>query len=493
MKQNEKASHDAPDAQSGHDDIMGESGNSKTVHVSALRWHFFGWIALSLTMIIALDIAFTLAIEPYGSHSEAIWYEYRELTAAGERYDTIVIGSSVAQDGLQPGPLDETLATTSFCLASPGQSPWASLRALETALDDHPVKRVIFGTSYTALAEKAWPHSDMTCVQAQTTTWPLSQRIARYLELLTLPDYFGSVDSLAFLAPFSLNHVDHYPAAIMGNIRNRLECATPMEAFDRISPEARRLGRGYVNYIGEVDPTTFDASLTAAKSLAADRGFELNESKWAPVRQICDLCEERDVELVVVVMPHPISENVSLSAHYPTQMTRVQRYVEEHGGTYLDFSMAKAELYTPRMDEFLDMTHLSMAGAERFTGVLAQTIARVEADEDVHDSFFAYDDWDAYLASVDEIGFIYFESEAVADGLHLTAVSYPGTGIEVEYEYALKGADGSWQVLRPYATDPSFTLPANHFQPLELRLCVRRVGAQEPESTHYQTVSNLGT
>ena len=143
MKQNEKASHDAPDAQSGHDDIMGESGNSKTVHVSALRWHFFGWIALSLTMLIALDIAFTLAIEPYGSHSEAIWYEYRELTAAGERYDTIVIGSSVAQDGLQPGPLDETLATTSFCLASPGQSPWASLRALETALDDHPVKRVI--------------------------------------------------------------------------------------------------------------------------------------------------------------------------------------------------------------------------------------------------------------------------------------------------------------------------------------------------------------
>ena len=65
------------------------------------------WIALSLALLVALDIAFTLAIEPYGSHSEAIWYEYRELTAAGERYDTIVIGSSVAQDGLQPGPLDE--------------------------------------------------------------------------------------------------------------------------------------------------------------------------------------------------------------------------------------------------------------------------------------------------------------------------------------------------------------------------------------------------
>ena len=75
-----------------------------------------------LAALLLLNLGLTLALEPYGANSEAVWYEYRQATAAGEQFDTIVIGSSAAQDSLQPGPLDEALGCRSFSLASPGQS-----------------------------------------------------------------------------------------------------------------------------------------------------------------------------------------------------------------------------------------------------------------------------------------------------------------------------------------------------------------------------------
>lgn len=446
-------------------------------------------VIIFIALAIVVDVALTFAFESYGNFTETVWYEYRQGTDAGERYDTIVLGPSVMQDGVQPGPIDEILGTNSFCLAGPGESPWASLKALRTALDEqHPIKRVIFGLSYTTLAEDGWPESDMAFVQAHAraaSQTPLKV-VAEYVELMLNPEYVKHFKSLAFLAPFTLNHCEYTPAGIVGNIRSRLESPTPEAAHERISVYARHLGKGYLNFDSHIDLNTFPGTDLAVNTL---KSYEFNENKWGPVRQIVDLCEERGIELYVVSMPRPQFELIALSDYYPSHMAEVRDYVEAHGGTYLDFNLAKEWTFDPEAD-FLDGTHLSINGAARFSPILADTIARIERGEDVSGEFYDYDNWIDYLDSIEGITFVYTEQEEVGDDYRLTAHSYEGWGVQTEYEFYIEREEGEWEVIRPWSTEPSFVYSFGGYGTSHVLVQARRVGTTEPERAHWQILTH---
>ena len=446
-----------------------------------------------LAALVALDVALTWALEPYGSNSDSVWYEYRQATAAGEQFDAIVIGSSVAQDSLQPGPINEALGAHSFCLASPGQSLESSAEALKVALADHPVRRVILGTSYTQLAEEPWANSNMAFVQALCNGQPMGEQAARYLKLLMNPDYVGTVSSLSFLMPFTLSHVSYTPSAIMGNIRNRLECATPMEAQARIDGSWQPLGNGYANYEGQVNPEVLGANFLGINHLAylGLGGKGLNESELRGLREICELCEERGVELVVLVAPHPCFEVLSIAEAYPKDMAAVQEYVTSKGALYLDFNMAHQDLYDIHEGDFIDATHLNRAGAERLTPIFADVVRRAESGEDVSAQFYAYDRYNEYLASLDSIYYVCFEEEHADDGVQLTGIAYAGSRCQVEYAYEIQEDDGSWTRVRDWSADPECTLADDGYRFLNVRILARQAGATDPERYHYQTVTLL--
>lgn len=446
-----------------------------------------------LIALIAVDVALTLVLEPYGSNSDSVWYEYRQATAAGEQFETLVIGSSVAQDSLQPEPIDEILETTSFCLASPGQSLKSSCKALEVALDEHPVKRVILGTSYTQLAEEPWANSNMAFMQALVAGRPLPEQAARYASLLMDNDYVGNVSSIAFLMPFTLSHVDYTLSAILGNVHNRLECATPLEAQARIDNTWHPLGHGYANYDGQVNPELFDASYLGVNHLdfLGLGGKGLNASELEGLEDICILCEERNVELVVFAAPHPRFEVLSIADAYPEGMAQVEELVTSHGGHFVDFNLAHADLYDNRETDFIDATHLNQVGAERLTPILANVVKRAENGEDVSSHFYGYDQWGEFLSSLDGIYLAYFEEEQTAEGLTLEAQACAGSGIQVEYRFEMQEADESWTVLRDWSNDSTLILTEGGYRNANVRLLARRAGTTEPERYHYQTITLL--
>ena len=446
-----------------------------------------------LAAIIILDVALTLALEPYGSNSDSVWYEYRQAIKEGEQFETLVIGSSVAQDSLQPDALNEILGTTSFCLASPGQSLKSSCKALEVALDENPVKRVILGTSYTQLADVPWPNSNMAFTQALVINRPASEQIARYAGLLLDKDYVGTVSSLAFLAPFTLSHVDYTPSAIMQNVRNRLECASPLEAQARIDGAWRPLGHGYANYEGQVNPETFEVNDTGVDRyvFSDQRDQGLNESELEGLEDICILCEKRGVELVVFAPPHPRFEVLSIADAYPREMAQVMELITSHGGIFLDFNLARSELYENRESDFIDAVHLNQAGASRFSPILANTMRQIESGEDVGTLFFGYDQWEEFLSSLEAIYFVYFEEKQTEEGLALEAKACAGSNIQVEYLFERQEADGSWTVLRDWSSDPTLVLSESGYRNVNVRVVARRTGTTEPERYHYQTITLL--
>lgn len=446
-----------------------------------------------LIALIAVDVALTLVLEPYGSNSDSVWYEYRQATAAGEQFETLVIGSSVAQDSLQPEPIDEILETTSFCLASPGQSLKSSCKALEVALDEHPVKRVILGTSYTQLAEEPWANSNMAFMQALVAGRPLPEQAARYASLLMDNDYVGNVSSIAFLMPFTLSHVDYTLSAILGNVHNRLECATPLEAQARIDNTWHPLGHGYANYDGQVNPELFDASYLGVNHLdfLGLGGKGLNASELEGLEDICILCEERNVELVVFAAPHPRFEVLSIADAYPEGMAQVEELVTAHGGLFMDLNMLREDIYENRESDFIDATHLNMSGAERLTPLFADLVRRAETGEDVSLLFFGYSQWDEFFSSLDGIYLTYFEEERTTEGLALEAKACAGKDIQIEYRFEMQEADESWTVLRDWSSDPMLTLAEGGYRNANVRLLARREGAADPKRYHYQTITLL--
>ena len=456
-------------------------------------WRSILIAAVVLAVLVALDVALTLALEPYGSNSDSVWYEYRQATAAGEHFDTLVIGSSVAQDSLQPGPIDETLSATSFCLASPGQSLKSSYKALEVALAEHPVKRVILGTSYTQLAEEPWANSNMAFMQALVAGRPLPEQVSRYASLLFDADYVGNVSSISFLMPFTLSHVDYTPSAIRDNVRNRMECATPLEAQARIDNTWHPLGHGYANYDGQVNPELFDANYLGVNHLdfLGLGGKGLDNSEMEGLEDICSLCEERDVELVVFAAPHPRFEVLSIADAYPQGMAQVEELVSSHGGIFLDFNLAHSDLYENWESDFIDATHLNQAGAGRLTPILADVVRRAETGEDVSNLFYGYDQWDEFLSSLEGIYLVYFEEEQTNEGLALEAKACCGSNVQVEYRFEVQEADESWSVLRDWSQDPTLTLTEGGYRNANVRVMARRTGATDPERYHYQTITLL--
>lgn len=262
---------------------------------------------LALALLVAFDVALTFALEPYGSNSESVWYEYRQLTAEGERFDTVCLGASIAQDSLQPDPINTTLQAQSFSLASPGQSLVSSYEALQETLVDHPVRRVILGTSYTQMVQKPWANSSMACTQAMIAGQPLGKKAWSYTRLMLSPDYVGTIDSLAFLAPFLLNHVSYSPSAVASNVHNRLTCATPLEAEALIDVNWVPLGHGYANHTGQVDTETHGANYLGVNDIAwlGLTGKGLHARELSGLEDICRLCQEQGIELVVFAPPSP--------------------------------------------------------------------------------------------------------------------------------------------------------------------------------------------
>ena len=459
-------------------------------HLPLWRWLLRAVVVLAL--FVAFDVGACFVFETYGGFAESVWYQYR--MAADEPIDTLVIGSSVAEYAFQPQPLADELGASSVCLSTPAQSLRCTLMGVRRAVADHDIRRVIVGTSYNTLIEETSANSDSVFVQNALIGQPLAEQVATYADLILNGGYVGGIESLGFLFPWSMSHVQYNPQAVMTNIRNRLECPTPMEAQARVEPRYRPLGHGFANYVDDLNTTTF-----LHGSIAANNHYNiaLNPVQVRYLRELCELCQSQGIELVMVITPRPTFATIAYPEDtYASDMATIQQLVESYGGIFMDYSIAKADFYDQPEKDFIDDVHLNQQGAMHFSNSFAATLAEVERGVDVSDRFWHYDEWDKYLASLGRVEYVWFDSQVVGSKLNLTADTYAAPGLNLEFEFAVKPTndqEAEWTVVRDYDADPTCTVDYEdwniaHFDALDIRVRVRQVGATQPDTWHTETV-----
>lgn len=428
------------------------------------------WLCAAVAVFAIVDSICSYVLSPYGAYTETRWWLYRQQK--DEDLDTIVVGPSFAMLDVDPNVLDDQMGSNSWTLATQAQSLDSSYWGLETAIRDHHIKRAILEIGYSSLCTRPYFSTTLTFVQHRIRNESLPLAAHDSLEFLFDTNFDSLSRSLSSTSPWAASHVDYNLTSVRKNLEFRRMYQTPLEATEADDAEWQYQGKGFAGYDRHADFGTVD---TLSSGQSADQ--ELRDDNLQSLERICDLCRSNGVDLYVIAAPQPYFEVLSRS-NYASNMSRVETLCTEHGARYLDFNMAKHDVYSINTEDFMDREHLNLAGSRVFSTALASEISKVSAGEPISQDFYSYDQFDDYLDSIDVVSAIYGHVEVESDGIRITCGAYKGSNVEVEWRFEVQDtAAGEWRIVQPYGSDPNCFIPTEGRGSVTVRECARKVGS----------------
>lgn len=417
-------------------------------------------------LVVVLDIAMTLALEPYEAPTYLTWVNYREN--APDEIDNLVIGASTALEGIDPTTLDTQLNSTTFNQAFYGVSYKNAYRTLTTIGNERELKRVIVGVSYESLCSLPNIHSDAIFAQSKLYGESFPQQLQDCADMLLDPQYIGKPESFVFLAPWTVDNVGANPSEIAANISKRLTL-TPKELVDTIPDFS---DKGYVTH--SLNTATDFNELAASLPLPTGTGAAFLQSNLDSLADMCSYAKSRGIEIYVVMMPRPDFNVLNLGSSYPEQATRLQTIVENAGGIYLDANALSSDIFNADQQDFVDEQHLNHSGAERFSRALAKLIRDHESGVDLSSSSLSYANWESYASTYDKIALVQLKSTVTKNTLSAEAIPTMGSNVQAEYRFVQVLPDGTEQELRGWSADTHFSTELQGHDEMVLRVYARR-------------------
>lgn len=447
------------------------------------RWAAF--VALVAAVFVCANALVCWLVEPYGTSTQVTWGTYYQ--AADDDIDTVFVGSSTSMVAFDPNVFDEAIGASSFNLGTSGQILRDSLSAARAAIRDHDVRRVVLGVSMPTILNEENPESATTFFQAKAQGEDLAGVLADAWNLYGDPAFASTSSSLRTLFPWTYSRVTTL-RDVAANVERRLTCANVVEAAALYEPDWTYEGKGFYRMAFEYDP---DANPNNDAALGAEAAVPRDDN-MGMLAELCDLCEERGVEFYVVALPTPDVTVLSYGDGWAAAMTEVSELCSAHGATFWDCSMLTPDELDLEYHDWLDTEHLNVTGSAAFSEVLARLVEGREAGEDVSSFFYSMDEFAAlaaYRADHDHICTAHLDA-FVADGeLRCEASVIAGDVEGVEYEYALRAADGSWEVVRPFDAEATCLVPLEGHGEVTVRVTARAATGDGTERFAQQTLT----
>lgn len=298
----------------------------------------------------------------YEPASDNITLSKADLKATKGKVDTLCLGTSLMDHGLNSVMMSEELDSTCFNLAVSGQPLVGSWYLLQDEAARNPIKRVFMGISGKPFVSNKSEKN--TSVKLRIYSMMYSPILkAKFLREVVEPKEYEQ-----FL---------FYPARVenvldMDLIRENVEYKRSDLVEKRISHKDAKYnyeGLGYQSYDGvyKRGPVT-----KVDKSIFWDRN-NIIEENVEYLQKIIDFCKEREIELNFVVFPHT-QETAVTQGDLADMDKYISEMCEKNGIKLFNYNYtAKEDIYeilTP--DCFYDLKHLSKKGADVFTKLLCE-------------------------------------------------------------------------------------------------------------------------
>lgn len=409
----------------------------------------------------------TFALEPYGSKSEVMWTDYRQQ----EAIDTAFVGTSLAERAFDPAVIDAEMGGNSYNMATPGQWIEESYLALQTVVEDHQPEMVVFGFEYCGVQGDKFPDPGRAFLRNKADG-DMAERLRDIAYCLTNERCYSEKSSINWLFPWVSNHVRPTPSAIVRNIEMKLDGTTVYEAAESNEPGWAYFGSGYGNYEMQFDYNK--GSSTVYAGTYGHRNFD--EQKLETLATMCDYCEERGIEFLVVAPPIPVFNVLEYGDKYFTQSDQLRTLIEQHGGEYYDLNLARPELLdVTNTGYFADYQHLNATGGEAVSRAFVQLLKVREGGGDAGSLFYAMEE---YQQAMDYIDFVLLDAEVVEEGIQLQAEALAGPNVVAEYQMCVMDeATGEWVEIREWSIDAGCLFSPEEPGSYKFRVDVREVGS----------------
>lgn len=444
------------------------------------------WIGviIAVVCVVLINELLKFCLEPYGSASQVMWDDYHKE----DSIDQIFVGSSLCYVGISPYVVDDIMGTNSYNMGTPSQYLAQTKLAIKTAIEDHGVKRVVMALGYFSLTGERSTIAEVSFLRAKTKGESLLEKLTTYVNYAFDEDIVGTPASLNYFFPWIYNNVDLSDVA--SNVKAKLEGkqATEQEMVNNVYRHYVGKGYGYLSGYLNFDDTGNDTTYSYYSET-------FSEDSLQELRDIANLCEENDVELIVIATPHPAYDVLSYGENgdeYFEKMYLLQELFAECGAEYYDFNLAKSELFTTSDKYFFDHEHMNQEGSEAFSTSLANFLLMKEAGEDVSSYFYSPEE---YLDSIDYISTIWFNTTTKTNGISVSSIAYTGTNVDVEYQYTVYNeSTGEYTVVQDYSSSTSCLIPfdadGNDDGSIKIVVNARQVGSDLAyEKRCVQTIS----
>lgn len=317
----------------------------------------------ALVFVLAVFLLSTLITEPYYQNETHHYQDGAVRDQLAGQLDVLICGSSHAYCGIVPVVVDERLGVNSYNISAPMMTIAGRYEMLEKELDRNPVDLVILDASFSTfnrVRSVEGPEGDI--YQLGRYRNPV-ERMGYFLEHIRLAEY-------AEVFSDALNRgITAIQSLLDGEGRRGSSMHYETKGWRAMDSIPQPIANPDAYHTVVVDPV-------------------IDPDCLAYMDAMIDLCQERDIPVIVVVVPIS-EESTLLYANLDILNNFWKRYSEEQGVPYFDFNLyhGKVELF-PDETSFYDRSHLAAEAAGSFTKLMCQVICQWEAGEDVSQYFY---------------------------------------------------------------------------------------------------------
>lgn len=424
----------------------------------------------------AINYAADFALTPYDSMSQTIWRDYRKVN----QIDMIYVGTSIGNRSYIPATIDRDTGLSSFNLSSNSEQLSDSYQAIQKAINEKHIKYVVLNLDYSSKFESV--NSMVAYNQAMMEEDSITKKLVNMIAVCRKAGLHKK-ESIQVLFPWIFNHVS--PNHIISNVKKKLNLP---DNDDWHSNPLYYCGRGAFERYETVDIHT-----------ASDRGPKqvynikqsadiFNDKAYKELANICKVCKDNNVELLVAFSPKPFYSVLGLENGQFEFDNQMRSFLQSFDVPYYDFILLKPRIYINHDHYFYDFEHPNVIGSINYSLAFADFFNHWKAGDPVDDYFYTPEE---YLQSIHFIDATYFESKVKGQRMELHGISLNGTGIIPEFEYQLWDDNSKeYRTIREYSENPDFTLVPPQKGKYRLRLNVRQAGSSVLQEQYFEkTVS----
>ena len=436
-------------------------------------------VAAFVGLLALCNLVLSFGLIQYGSRVQATWSDYD----ADPNIDTILIGNSLVERGINPFVLDSKCGTNSCNLGTSQQELEESYLGIKSCVERDNVKTVVLGVELSYFKNESYPNPASPFMYEKRQREGFSEGLFDAAYCLNQPSQVSAASSINWLFPWVEYHIGLNKKAITSNIENRLSGKTPQEVTSTVGSNFAWDGKGYGN---TTDRYSFsDGSLVTYANYYKNVDTPLNERKICTLKDICALCKANGVDLIVTVSPIMPYNTIDYGSNYFETMDAVRDAVNEYGYHFFDFNMVKESYFSFDEKYYYDYQHLNREGAEAFSSVLAEILLNEKQGIDSSDYFYSKEDF--YLANS---GILAASLKAKSqDGkLIMDADVISGSDLVAEYRYSYKKkGEKEWQFVSDYSDDKHTEVTVPEKGDYVVRVEVRQEGS-DLDSEKYRTM-----